>query len=215
MSEPKAGIGSFAGLDALGASTQTLWSQVALAPTHGKLRTILFTGAQHGVGTSTVTACTAAGLARNLRARVLLLEIAAGEKPLASLLGLPEGPGFQELVCGTATLQACLQSCGIESLDVITAGRGALPPGQIASESTRRVFEQLGDGRDFLLIDAPPLGLHPGLAPILHHADEAVLVLEAERTQRAEARELLEVVTRSGVRVLGSVLNRAQPSRFG
>jgi len=39
-------------------------------------------------------------------------------------------------------------------------------------------------------------------------------VLEAERTSREEARELMELVSRAGVRVLGSMLNRTRPSLF-
>jgi polysaccharide biosynthesis transport protein len=207
--------GSLKGLAALGPTAEVLWSRIALGRSKGALRRILFVGSEHGCGTSSIACSTAAGLARNLQARVTLVEVGAGSSTLASILGLPEGPGLYDLLCANASLQGCVRNCGLERLGVVTAGRGALPAGLIASELARRVFEQLGAGNDFLLIDAPPIQEHPELTTILQHADEAVLVLEAEHTQRERAQELMNTINRSGVRILGSVLNRSSvpPSR--
>jgi len=206
--------GDLSGLSALGTAASTLWSRIAPAPNPGKTRTILFVGAAHGVGCSTLAACAAAGLARNLKAQVLLLEVGVESSSLATLLGLPAGPGFHEILCSAVAPEACMRGCGLEGLGVITAGRGTLPPGQLATEQASRIFERLRADRDFVLVDAPPLLKHPELTPILQHVDEAVLVLEAERTSREEARELMELVSRAGVRVLGSMLNRTRPSLF-
>lgn len=214
MDTQTSNTGDLSGLSALGAAAETLWARIAPVPTQGKRRTILFVGAQHGVGTSTLAACAAAGLARNLKAQVLLLELGVDSSSLAPLLGLPAGPGFQEILCSAVAPESCIRGCGLDGLGVVTAGRGKLPPGQLATEQASRALERLGSGRDFLLIDAPPILEHPELTPILQHVDEAVLVLEAERTSREQARELVELVSRAGVRILGSVLNRTRPSLF-
>jgi Mrp family chromosome partitioning ATPase len=204
--------GSLEALRAIGGSAETLWARIAPGRSPGALRRILFVGAEHGTGTSTSACCAALGLVRNLQAKVALVELGVGPSTLAKLVGLPEGPGLHELLCSGASLRGCINGCGVDGLSLVTAGRGSLPAGQLASEHARGVFEQLGLGQDFLLVDCPPLQAHPELQPILLHVDEAVLVFEAERTQRERARELQELVSRAGVRVLGSVLNRVKPA---
>jgi Mrp family chromosome partitioning ATPase len=201
--------GSLAELAKLGPSVDTLWSRIAPRLRPGTRRTIVFTGTEHQCGTSTAACCAAVGLARHLRAQVVLVELGAGSSSLAQLLGLPQGPGLFEILCDGAPVKDCIRSCGLEGLAVVTAGRGVLPAGVLASELARKVFEQLGAGMDFVLIDAPPIQAHPELHPILLHAEEAVLVFEAEHTRREQARELMEIVTRAGLSVLGSVLNQA------
>jgi len=201
-------------LNSLGGSAGTLWTRIAPVLEHGTRRTIVFLGAEHGAGTSTVAACTAAGLARHLRAKVMLVELGAGRPGLAPLLGLPEGPGLADMLREGVSARDCVCGSGLEGLEVVTAGRGVVPVGGLASDRALRVFEELGAGRDFVIIDAPPIQQHTELHPILMHAREAVVVLNAERTQRDTARGLLEIVGRAGLTVLGCVLNRARRSPF-
>jgi Mrp family chromosome partitioning ATPase len=210
MAEKTNEIGSLAALARFGTSADTLWTRIAPASQPGTLRTIVMIGAGHLVGTSTVALCTAAGLARHLRARVMLLEIGRGSSSLASLLGLSDGAGLCELLTANAPLSSCVRESGLDGFSVVTGGRGTVPPGDFASERAGKVFAELGAGRDFLLIDAPPIGEHPELHPILLHAREAVLVFEADKTTREEARGLAEILARSGVEVLGCVLNRTR-----
>jgi Mrp family chromosome partitioning ATPase len=205
--------GSLAALENLGASADMLWARIAPVLKHGSLRTIVFLGSGPGAGTSTVAACAAAGLARNLRAKVLLVELGPGRTSLAGLFGLPEAPGLAELLGDAGAPASAVRASGLAGLDVLTAGRAGLPEGCLASERARKLFEQLGSGRDFLLVDAPPLLQHPALHTILLHAREAVLVVEADSTRRDEARELLETVRRAGIEVLGSVLTGVPPAR--
>ena len=207
-------VGSLAALSRFGSGADTLWTGIAPARRLGTLRTIVFVGAGHGVGTTTTALCTAVGLARHLRAKVMLVEIGLGASALAPLLGLSDGPGLTQVLAGTASSASCVRGCGLEGLAVVTSAGGVAAPGDFASERTRKLFEDLGAGRDFLLIDAPPLVAHPELHPILLHAREAVMVLEAGRTTREEASSLMEILVRSGVDVLGSVLNRVQSVPF-
>ncbi len=215
MNETTSRTGSLDALGSLGASAETLWTRIAPVIQQGTRRTIVFLGAEHDAGTSTVAACTAAGLARHLRAKVMLVELGAGKPGLAPLLGLPEGPGLAEVLRDGASVKSCICGVGLDGLDVITAGRGLVPVGSLASERAAQVFEELGSGRDFVIVDAPPIQQHTELHPILQHSREAVVILVADRTQRDAARDLLEIVGRAGVAVLGCVLNRARPSPFG
>jgi protein-tyrosine kinase len=145
---------------------------------------------------------------------VLLVELGVGRPGLAPLLGLPEGPGLADMLREGVPVKDCVCGSGLAGLEIVTAGRGVVPVGGLASDRALRVFEELGAGRDFVIIDAPPIQEHAELHPILMHAREAVVVLNADRTQRDAARALLEIVGRAGLSVLGCVLNRARHSPF-
>ena len=214
MGESSPRTGSLEALSSLGGSAETLWTRIAPVIEHGTRRTIVFLGSEHGAGTSSVAACTAAGLARHLRAKVMLVELGAGRPGLAQLLGLPEGPGLADVLRDGTSVKNCVCGSGLEGLEIVTAGRGVVPIGGLASERAASVFAELGAGRDFLIIDAPPIQQHSELHPILMHAREAVLVLNSDRTQRDTARGLIEIVGRAGLTVLGCVLNRARHSPF-
>jgi len=214
MSESPPRKASFQALRSFGTNAETLWTRIAPAFQQGTRRTIVFVGTEARAGTSTVAACVAVGLARHLRARVMLVEVGNEMSGLAPLLGLPLGPGLTELLRDGASVKNCVNGSEVEGLEIVTSGVASLPAGSLASERAARVFEELGSGRDFLLIDAPPLQQHPELHPLLLHAREAVLVLAAEQTQRDAARELLETIGRAGLTVLGCVLNRARSSPF-
>lgn len=215
MNEPVSRTANLEALRPFGAGAESLWTRLANGIQPGTRRTILFLGTDHRAGTSTVAACTAAGLARNLRAKVVLVEVGTGGSTLAPQIGLPEGPGLADLLREGASARTCVRGSSVEGLEFVTAGRGSVPPGSLASGRALQVFEELGSGHDFLLIDAPPIQLHPELNPILLHAREAVLVLAAEATRREAARALLENVRRAGLTVIGSVLNRARSTPFG
>jgi Mrp family chromosome partitioning ATPase len=61
---------------------------------------------------------------------------------------------------------------------------------------------------DFLLFDAPPIHLQPEVRPLLWEVDQAVVVLEAGKTRKDDAKALLEALAIAHVEVLGCVLNR-------
>jgi len=67
------------------------------------------------------------------------------------------------------------------------------------------------DENCLLLIDAPPILLHPEAHPLLWGIDQAVVILESGRSRKDQARALLDLLHHAEVEVLGCVLNRYQP----
>ena len=198
-------------LQALRPAVDSLWARLAPHGRPERLRRILFTAPGAGQGTTTVAACAAVGLARHLRAKVCLVETGAPSAVLATLLGLEPSPGISEVLQGQAERVRALRATVEPELVVVPAGELEFEPGMLATEEARSLLEWLGDGVDFLLLDAPPVHLHPEVRPLLWHADEAVVVLEAGRTRKDEAKALVEALGQASVRVTGSVLNRYKP----
>jgi hypothetical protein len=81
---------------------------------------------------------------------------------------------------------------------------GALNSG---AEQLRSTLRELRDQFAYVLIDAPPLGLHGDAAVLGQATDGVVLVLEANATRRVAARNAKETLEAANVPLLGTVLN--------
>jgi protein-tyrosine kinase len=192
-------------------TVDTLWTHLAPAGKPQSLRRILFTAPRSGQGTTTVALCAALGLARHLQAKVTLVETGAPSATLAALLGAEPQPGLSEVLAGEAERESAIRQ-GLDSeLIVMPAGSRPIQPGALNGDLARGLLEWLGQRRDFLLIDAPPLLLHPEARPLMWEADQIVVVLEAGRTRKDEARALVQALNEAQVEVLGCVLNRYRP----
>lgn len=185
----------------------TLWARLAPHGRPREQRRILFTAPeQGGQGTTTVAACAALGLARHLRSKVCLVEARAPSEVLAALFGLDPQPGLSEVLAGEAQRVKALRMTGEPDLVILPAGTRGFEPGALVTEEAHALFRWLADGVDFLLVDAPAVHLLPEVRPLLWEVEQAVVVAEAGKTRKDEARTLVEALAASGVEVLGSAL---------
>jgi len=192
-------------------TVDTLWTHIAPAGKPESSKRILFTAAGAGQGTTTVALCAAIGLARHLKATVTLLEAGAPSGMLAVLLGAEPTPGFSEVLAGTADRAFAIRHGADPGMSFVPAGNHPYQPGDLTSDRAQELIRGFGNGRDYLLIDAPPILLHAEAHPLLWGVDQAVVVLEAGRSRKDQARALLKVLNDAQVEVLGCVLNRYRP----
>ena len=194
-------------LRSLRSVVDTLWARLAPHGRPQKQRRILFTAPDGGgQGTATVTACAAVGLARHLRCKVCLVEGGAPSEVIATLFGLEPQPGLSEVLAGEAQRVKALRMTGEPDLVIMPAGMRGYAPGALVTEEARSLFRWLADGVDFLLVDAPAVHRLPEVRPLLWEVEQAVVVVEAARSRKDEARALVEALTSSGVEVLGCAL---------
>jgi non-specific protein-tyrosine kinase len=198
-------------LAALRETVDTLWTHLAPAGKPEHLRRILFTAPGHRQGTTTVALCAALGLTRHLNAGVTLLETGAPSATLAVLLGKEPTPGLSEVLGHVAERAAGTRQAEDPGLLIMPAGGKAFEAGDLTDERMQEILKWLAHGRDFLLIDAPPILLHPEAHPLLWEVDQVVIVLDAGRSRKDEARALIKMLNKAGVDVLGCVLNRYRP----
>ena len=187
-----------------------VWTQIA-SISQGRAHTrVLCTSPSRKAGTSLITAATAAALARNLRSQVLVVETNLRQPGLAGFVGVDGLPGFSDMLLGHATLESVTREVpGVPGLFVIPAGspRAAIP-GEFATKAAQDLFRSLATRCRFVLFDAPPLLENRDARSLLTFSDSVLLVLRARDTAKDATTGLVELVKKSGVPLLGTVLNR-------
>lgn len=95
---------------------------------------------------------------------------------------------------------------------------GPLPPNpldMLASDRTARLFAKVKSMCDVLVLDAPPVLSVTDALLLATHADAALLVTAARATRRDLIVRAYETLKRSGVDIIGSVLNKVRQSDLG
>jgi Mrp family chromosome partitioning ATPase len=69
-------------------------------------------------------------------------------------------------------------------------------------------FAQLRESFDFVIVDLPPVNVYGDALIVGPHLDAAIIVIEADATRVPDVERARRTLERSGVRFVGSVLNR-------
>lgn len=202
-------------LATLRGTVNTLWTHLAPGGKPESTRRILFTAPAEGQGTTTVALCAAIGLVRHLQASVTLIETGAPSGSLAAMLGAEPSPGFSEVLAGQAERAQASRKSEDPGLSFVPSGLRTYEPGELTGERARDLVEAFGQGRDFLLIDSPPVLHHPEAHALLWAVDQAVIVLEAGASRKDHSRALVRLLHDAEIEVLGCVLNRYTPELPG
>ncbi|MBO5305648.1 MAG: CpsD/CapB family tyrosine-protein kinase [Clostridia bacterium] len=122
--------------------------------------------------------------------------------------------GLSQFLSGQVAKEDVLYQTQYEGLDVIFAGQYPPNPVELLSgKSFKEFLEESKEVYDYILIDTPPLGMVIDSAVVAGLCDSAIMVISAGRIRRAKALEVKAQLQRSGVRILGVVLNHAETKR--
>jgi capsular exopolysaccharide synthesis family protein len=102
----------------------------------------------------------------------------------------------------------------VEGLKVVSAG--AIPPNPSEILGSRRFSEFLAGVRqefDYILVDAPPMGVVSDPAIVAIQGDGVLLVLDAQNTRKGSVRQTMRSLEAVGANVLGTVMNNVAISR--
>jgi polysaccharide biosynthesis transport protein len=188
---------------------------------------VMATSAGAREGKSTTVTNLAIALARAGR-RVVLVDLDLRRPSIARLLHLPDRAGITDVVAGTADLADALQPIvvtplrarltgtasgdgGSGALEVITAGRARVDPGEfVESAGLAQALHTLRGRAEIVLLDTPPV-LATGDAMALSAKVDAVLLVSRLGTlTRPALRELVRMLSRSPAPVLGWVATGAE-----
>ncbi|MBL8859729.1 MAG: hypothetical protein JNL28_14580 [Planctomycetes bacterium] len=190
-----------------------VWTEISRQTFARTPARILFTSTERGAGTTSIAAATAIGLARNLRVNVALVEANLQAPALAGYLGIQGEIGLSDVLDGRVDVDKAvrrLEAVGELRLHVLTGGSARLAlPGELAAPAGLAALNKLGENCKFMIIDAPPLFDHPETRVLLREVDAAILVLRSGHARREEAQRAVRELQESGVRVIGTLLNRA------
>lgn len=158
-------------------------------------------------GKSTVTANLAKVLAMEGR-RVLVFDADLRRPSQRKLIGAPDGPGLEDVLRGTATVEKAVQKSRIAGVDVLSAREGSSGAAELAG--SLRFEEALAWARstyDLVLIDSAPVNQVSESALIARRSDATLLVVREGRTSRGAAGAAVRRLRGAGVTMLGALVN--------
>lgn len=165
------------------------------------VRAVMFASAQAGEGTTTVALQFAQSLAHS-SARVLFVD-ANARRPVC----------FAEQSQRYAVLDPRIASpvmAGVmtPNLVAIPITEEASRTGLVSSAAIRSIIDSAMGAFDWVIIDGSPVVESPDTASHAAQVDGVVVVLHAGRVKRPVVTRAVEMLRKSGGRVLGTVLNR-------
>jgi capsular exopolysaccharide synthesis family protein len=172
------------------------------------MRTFVITSAGIGEG-KTMTALNLAWLlAQTEGVRALVVDSDLRQPCATEYLAIDAPIGLSEVLGGEFSFHDAIVRLDPAGLYLLPGGQARDDVAELLSGPTyagviaeaRRIF-------DFIIIDAPPLGIFTDANVLINRADGALMVVRAGKTRYAIVDKLLEELPRE--RMLGVVLNRA------
>jgi capsular exopolysaccharide synthesis family protein len=148
-------------------------------------------------------------LAQTDGVRALLIDGDLRNPCAAEYLGLDAPTGLSEVLAGETTLADAIIKLEPAGLHLLPGGSTRDDVAEILSgprflavlKEARRMF-------DYVIIDAPPLGIFTDATVLISRADAALIVARANKTRYAALEKLLEPLPRE--RLLGVILNGSE-----
>lgn len=194
-----------------------LRSVLSFTTSEGLPKVVLCTSSLPGEGKST----TSYALARSFAAigkKTLLLDGDLRKPTVHYLFDFPREPGFSELIVGDKSVEEVIRRSTVANLDVLTCGTMPPNPAELFSGDHAAVaIDRLAEIYDVVIIDGPPvMGLAD--APLLSSlADGTLLIVEAGRGYRGQAKVAIRRLRANSARIIGAVLTKfdARQSGYG
>ena len=190
-----------------------LRTNLLFATPDAELKSIVITSVRPGEGKTCIAANLSVALASSKK--VLLIDADMRRPDQHRLFGKRLDHGMSELILRTRpenvpSLRG-VHKTQFANLSLLTSG--TIPPNPsdlLASRRARLLLRTLATRHDLLVIDTPPAGLVTDALSLAADASVTVLVVEAGRTNAAEAAQVIESLRAGGANVAGVVLNKAQ-----
>jgi succinoglycan biosynthesis transport protein ExoP len=177
-----------------------------------KLHSIAVVSAERGAGRSLVAANIARTLAMKERPTLLVDADAgddAGRRPHETCAARGSVTGLLQVLDGTATLKSVLRKTDLQRLHCI--GPGAATPGQaipllLGGKRMAQFIETLRGFRGRVIYDLPALNSHETALEAAAEVGNVVLVLRSGWSRRSEIRQLVELLQKRRINILGTLV---------
>ena len=172
-------------------------------------RAFVITSAGMGEG-KTLTALNLAWLlAQTDGATALVIDADLRQPCAADYLGIDCDFGLSEVLTGETKLTEAIVKLQPSGLHLLPGGAAREDVAELLSGPRfGRLLDEARKMFDYIIIDAPPLGVFTDANLLINRADAALLVVRASVTRYSVVDRLLEQLPRE--RMLGVVLNRAE-----
>jgi capsular exopolysaccharide synthesis family protein len=128
---------------------------------------------------------------------------------LADYLGIEAEKGLSDILTGDTKLKEAIIRLEPSGLHILPGGEARSDVAELISgPKFKDILREARDMFDFVIIDAPPLGIFTDATVLINHADGAMLVVRANRTKYSSLERVLEQLPKE--RMLGVVLNQSE-----
>ena len=171
----------------------------------GNLRVLMVTSAEPNEGKSTTALNLALTFSESYKRKVLLIDADLRRPSLHQITQVPNGTGLGETLKASGEHKLPLFQLS-DTLMLAPAGRpDSNPMGALTSPRMRAMLAEATMRFDWVILDAPPIGLIADSSLLAPLSDGVLLVVRSRRTDYAAAQKAVEAIGRE--RGLGVVLN--------
>ncbi len=157
----------------------------------------------------TVVALNVARSLSELGKRVLLLDADMRKSVIAGRNTNAVNPkGLSEILTGQIPVRNAMYNTQYRNLDIVFSGNFPPNPVKLLDSSVfDKVLDIYREQYDYIIVDAPPLGMVIDAAVISAKCDSAIFVIGDSSLPSSQAQEVVNQLQKSGCNVLGVVMN--------
>jgi succinoglycan biosynthesis transport protein ExoP len=173
-------------------------------------QTLLFTGAAPAEGKTTV----AMNLARVMATaglRVALIDADSHNGRMHKLFGAENELGLLDFLRGEAGAKAVVHPTSVPGLEFVPIGtRPSESDGIFLRPGLENLLDELKTGRDFLILDGPPILAADDAALFVPHADAVVMVVRPFFSSSRLVRQALDMLYQRQAKQVAIIFNQAR-----
>jgi capsular exopolysaccharide synthesis family protein len=143
-----------------------------------------------------------------LGARTLLVDADLRNPRQDQIFKLPSGHGLSTVLAGRTDLNSTFPVPGLQRLSVLPAG--PLPPNPqelLSRPAFGALMSELQSLYDVVILDSPAANRYADVQSIVFRARDALVVTRRNHTGVDGAAKVVETVTNTGARVVGTLIN--------
>jgi protein-tyrosine kinase len=188
---------------------RSLRTRILQAGERLQMRAFVVTSAGIAEGKTLTTLNLAWLLAQTEGVRALVIDSDLRRPCATSYLGIEAPVGLSEVLGGQLRLEDAIVRLAPSGLYLLPGGQPRDDVAELLSgPSYARLLTDVRRMFDYIIIDAPPLGVFTDANVLMNRADAALMVIRAGKTRYSVVEKLLEQIPRE--RLMGVVLNRAE-----
>lgn len=171
----------------------------------------MLTSAMAGEGKTTVAVNVALSLAKKGK-HVILVDADLRHPSVREVMGLDvSNVGFVDVLNEVLSIDKALVRYKETSLKIISGGRPVQNPGKLLSAPIlKKVFTDLKEMADYVIVDTPPSGIVFDAAVIARNVDTGIFVVRQDHATLDKITEGIEMLDDTNLLLAGCVLNCAE-----
>ncbi|OFS62171.1 polysaccharide biosynthesis tyrosine autokinase [Nosocomiicoccus sp. HMSC09A07] len=184
-------------------------TNITFSTAEGNIDSLVVAAERPDAGKSTITSNVAITYAQS-GMKTLIIDGDMRKPTQHYLFQEPNARGLSTAIVEGEPIEHYVIPTRVNNLSLLTAG--PIPPNPselIASERFEKIFEELKNKYDMVIIDTPPILTVTDAQLFAKLTKNAVLVIDVSENNRNEVIRAKELIEKSGAKILGVILNKA------